>query len=77
MAIVRVVRVKNFQFKSIFGISILKLFVLGFVNGFGYIMPTVYILQTGRMQIFDYMIKSIHLDLIFTIILAQALLQRE
>jgi hypothetical protein len=50
--------------------------VLGFVNSFGYLLPTVYMLKRGKISVFEYLFKSLYLDLIFTIFLSLTLLKR-
>jgi hypothetical protein len=62
--------------KSIMDMKISHLVILGFVNCFGYILPTLYMLKRGKISIFEYLFKSLYVDLIFTVILSLCLLKR-
>lgn len=50
--------------------------ILGFVNAFGYILPTLFMLRRGAISIFEYLFQSFYLDLFFTVVLSALLLKR-
>ena len=57
-------------------IQIWHIVILGFVNAFGYLLPTLYILKKGYMGVFEYLFQSIYIDLVFTSILSVSVLRR-
>jgi len=62
--------------KSLMDIRISHLVLLGFVNAFGYILPTLFMLRRGAISIFEYLFQSFYLDLFFTVGLSTLLLKR-
>ena len=73
----RVIRIKSINKKSIIGLLSVHMLCLSFVNAFGYILPTLYLLYNQKMGILDYMVKSIFIDLISTIMFSIILLKRK
>ncbi len=41
--------------KSVMDIKISHFVILGFVNAFGYILPTLFILRRGKISVFEYL----------------------
>jgi hypothetical protein len=62
--------------KALLDISVWHLCQLGFVNAFGYLLPTLYMLRKGQLSVFEYLFNALYLDLIFTIILSLIYLRR-
>lgn len=62
--------------RSIIGIDIWHITVLGFVNAFGYWLPTLHMLKKGKMNVFEYLFQSFYLDLVFTIVFSLVFLRR-
>lgn len=63
--------------KSVMDINIWHMVLLGFVNAFGYILPTLFMLKKGYMSIFEYLFRSLYVDLVFTTLLSLCLLGRK
>ncbi len=62
--------------KSVMDMHVWHLCVLGFINAFGYILPTLYMLKRGKISIFEYLFKALYVDLILTVVLSLCLLKR-
>jgi hypothetical protein len=62
--------------KSVLDLHIWHILILGFVNAFGYILPTLYIFKKDGMSVFEYLFQSLYVDLIFTILLSLVILKR-
>ncbi len=62
--------------KSVMDMQVWHLCVLGFINAFGYILPTLYMLKRGKISIFEYLFKALYVDLILTVVLSLCLLKR-
>lgn len=62
--------------KSVLDMKAGHLIVLGFVNAFGYLLPTLYMLRNGKITIFEYLFQSLYIDLVFTTVLSLVLLKR-
>lgn len=62
--------------KSVMDMHVWHLCVLGFVNAFGYILPTLYMLKRGKISIFEYLFKALYVDLVLTVVLSLCLLKR-
>ena len=52
------------------------LVLLGFLNAFGFIMPSLYLLKTQKIAIFDYLLESLFLDIVFTLLFGLVLMRR-
>lgn len=62
--------------KSILDMKAGHVIVLGFVNAFGYLLPTLYMLRKKQITIFEYLFQSLYIDLVFTTVLSLVLLKR-
>lgn len=62
--------------KAVMDINVWHMLVLGFVNAFGYILPTLFMLKKGYIGIFEYLFMSLYVDLVFTSLLSLTLLGR-
>jgi hypothetical protein len=62
--------------KSAMDMSALHLCVLAFVNSFGYMLPTLYMIKRGDIGVFEYLFRSFYVDLVFTAVLSLTLLKR-
>ena len=62
--------------KSVMDMQVWQICILGFVNAFGYILPTLYMLKRGKISIFEYLFKALYVDLILTIVMSLCLLKR-
>jgi hypothetical protein len=62
--------------KSVMEMNIWHICILGFVNSFGYMLPTIYMLKRGKISVFEYLFKSLYIDLILTVFLSLTLLKR-
>lgn len=51
----RLWRIPSFNQASFFGMKSINLLALGFVNGFGYLLPTLYLLLKTKITIYDYL----------------------
>ena len=67
---------KAMRKKSIMDIRISHVVILGFVNAFGYLLPTLFMLRRGFISVFEYLFQSFYLDLFFTVTLSFFLLKR-
>ena len=67
---------KAMRKKSIMDIRISHVVILGFVNAFGYLLPTLFMLRRGFISVFEYLFQSFYLDLFFTVTLSFLLLRR-
>lgn len=63
--------------KSLVDMHIFHLVVLGFVNAFGYILPTLFLLRTEVISAFEYLFQSLYIDLVFTVLLSLIFNKRE
>jgi len=71
-----VIQKKLLRKKSVMDINIWHTCILGFVNAFGYILPTIFMFKRGVISAFEYLFQSLFLDLFFTIVLSALLLKR-
>lgn len=62
--------------KSVMDMNVWHICILGFVNAFGYILPTLYMLKRGKISVYEYLFKALYIDLIFTVVLSLCLLKR-
>ncbi len=62
--------------KSVMDMNVWHICILGFVNAFGYILPTLYMLKRGKISVYEYLFKALYVDLILTVILSLCLLKR-
>ena len=62
--------------KSVMEMNVWHVCILGFVNCFGYLLPTVYMLKRGKISVFEYLFKALYVDLILTVFLSLTLLKR-
>jgi hypothetical protein len=67
---------KALRKKSVLDMKGGHLMVLGFVNAFGYLLPTLYMLRNNQITIFEYLFQSLYIDLVFTTVLSLVLLKR-
>jgi hypothetical protein len=56
MFLYRIIQAKKvLRKKSVMDIRISHLAILGFVNAFGYLLPTVFMLKRGVISVFEYL----------------------
>lgn len=67
---------KALRKKSIMDMHIFHVLVLGFVNAFGYMLPTLYMFKNSSITIFEYLFQSFYVDLVFTVIISLIMIRR-